>query len=234
MKRKPPAGNTRQVRYIDGNSRFVIINKTGKTVQCESFQERKLALLLERDHTVVDYISQPESLHFVNSAGQSKTYTPDFRVTRVSGPDEIYEVTLTERCQLKPGLREREAAAVQICQSQGLVYRVFTEEVLPNDTETTNLLTFYTARMARCAQPAVRGAAVKMLAGTPLHIEQLIECIMMQTNLPRGTVHIAVKHLIWQGDLDINWKQLFYLTTPWTGKRFAPSALVWQQGVRHE
>jgi len=234
MKRKPPVGNTRQVRHIDGNSCFVITNKTGKTVQCESFQERKLALLFERDHSVIDYNSQPEPMQYVNAAGQRKSYTPDFRVTRRGGPDEIYEVTLTTRRQIKPGLREREAAAVQICQSQGLVYRVFTEDVLPNDTETTNLLAFYAARMKRCAHPIVTEVLLAQLAGRPLHIELLIEHIMAQTNLPRGTVHIAVKHLIWQGDLDINWDHLFYLTTAWTGKSFASDALVWRTEGRHE
>jgi hypothetical protein len=67
MKRKPPVGNSRRVQYIDGNSRYVITNKAGKTVQCESFQERKLALLLERDHTVVDYTSQPDPFHYTTA-----------------------------------------------------------------------------------------------------------------------------------------------------------------------
>jgi len=234
MKRRPPAGNSRRVQYIDGNSRFVITNKAGRTVQCESFQERKLALLLERDRTVVDYTSQPEPFTYISSTGQCKTYTPDFRVTRVTGPDEIYEVTLNERRQHKPTLHEREAAARQICQSQGMVYRVFTEDVLPDDTETTNLLAFYGARLSRCAQPVVREEALKALREAPLHIEQLIEQVMAQTHFSRGTVHIALKHLVWHGALDLNWQQLFYLTTPLMGKCFAPTAYLWWKEVGHE
>jgi hypothetical protein len=45
LKRKPLAGNIRRVAPIDNNLRYTITSKADETVQCESFQERKLSLL---------------------------------------------------------------------------------------------------------------------------------------------------------------------------------------------
>ncbi len=56
-----------RLRFISDqnkNIRGVITNKTGRTVQYGSFNEFKLTLILERDPTVLDYISQPETFEF--------------------------------------------------------------------------------------------------------------------------------------------------------------------------
>jgi len=42
LKRKPPTGNVRRIAPIDNNLRYAITSKDDETVQCESFQERKL------------------------------------------------------------------------------------------------------------------------------------------------------------------------------------------------
>jgi len=228
MKRKPPHGNVRRVRYINGNLRFALTNKAGHTVQCESFQERKLALLLERDSSVSDYISQPEVMTFTDAQGRTKTYTPDFLVKRVGSPDEIHEVTLNDRRERKPNLQEREAAARQICQSRGMVYKVFTEDVLPDDTETANLLAFYTARTSRCAN-----ATISQHVEAILHLHEsypfnaLISQLVQETGIVQGNVHLTLKHLIWHGVLQIDWQRLVYLHTSVTGKRIASNAYVW-------
>lgn len=231
MKRRPPADNSRRVRYIDGNSRFVITNKAGRTTQCESFQERKLVLLLERDPTVIDYISQPEPFVYTTGDGRQKTYTPDFRVIRSQLPDEICEVTLSERRLTSDVLRERELAAQEVCQANGWIYRVFTENVLPDDTETANLLAFYGARSVRCANSEIQDLAWSELADNEIHMSQLIERIVLKQSCDQGAVHLTLRHLIWHGVLEIDWHQLFYLTTSWTGKTLAPTAMVWRGGV---
>jgi len=69
LKRKPPSGNVRRVAPIEKNLRYAITSKAGETIQCESFQERKLALLLDRDLTVQEYRSQPERFSFTDSFG---------------------------------------------------------------------------------------------------------------------------------------------------------------------
>ncbi|QBD76330.1 hypothetical protein EPA93_10050 [Ktedonosporobacter rubrisoli] len=71
LKRKPPRGNIRRVAPIDTNLRYSITSKADETVQCESFQERKLTLLFDRDPTIQEYRSQP--LQFTFTDTQHKT-----------------------------------------------------------------------------------------------------------------------------------------------------------------
>ena len=49
LKRKPPTGNVRRVAPIGENLRYAITSKDDETVQCESFQERKLTLGLVKE-----------------------------------------------------------------------------------------------------------------------------------------------------------------------------------------
>ena len=92
LKRRPPPGNIRRVAAIDGNLRGVMTNKTGRVVQFESFAERSLLLRLDRDPTVRDYSSQPETFQRVDTEGRPQRYTPDFIVWRGDGATEIHEV----------------------------------------------------------------------------------------------------------------------------------------------
>jgi hypothetical protein len=57
----------RFISELNKNIYSVITNKTGRTVQYESFYEFKLTLMLERDPTVLDYISQPETFEFFDN-----------------------------------------------------------------------------------------------------------------------------------------------------------------------
>jgi hypothetical protein len=75
MKRRPPEHNVRRVRAIQGNIRYTLVNKCQHTIHCESFQEYKLALLLERNPSVAGYMSQPELLHFYNEKERPATST---------------------------------------------------------------------------------------------------------------------------------------------------------------
>src|SRR5947208_154524 len=110
LKRKPPAGNVRRVAPIGENLRYAITSKVNETVQSESFQERKLTLLFDRDPTIQEYRSQPERFSFTDSQGTPHTYTPDFIVWKTTGEVEIHEVTLTSR-QDRFSIQEREKAA---------------------------------------------------------------------------------------------------------------------------
>src|SRR5258708_5802349 len=164
LKRKPPAGNVRRVAPIDNNLRYAITSKANETVQCESFQERKLTLLFDRDPTVQEYSSQPERFAFTDSQGHSRTYVPDFMVWRTTGEIEIHEVTLTER-QARSSIQEREQAARSICQQRGWCYIVHTEATLPSATEEANLLALYRYRPTIYAQAAVTAAIRQRLRG---------------------------------------------------------------------
>src|SRR5712692_7475057 len=197
LKRKPPAGNVRRVAPIGKNLRYAITSKADETVQCESFQERKLTLLLDRDPTVQEYRSQPERFAFTDSQGKSRTYVPDFIVWRTSGTVEIHEVTLTSR-QDRLSIQEREKAAREICQQRGWRYIVHTEATLPSATEEANLLALYRYRPSIYAHTAVAAAIRQRLSGDEeqaAHI--LIAELAHVLSLPTPTVISAFCHLLW-------------------------------------
>src|SRR5258708_28785647 len=119
LKRKPPAGNVRRVAPIDNNLRYAITSKTDETVQCESFQERKLTLLFDRDSSVQEYRSQPERFAWTSSQGTAHTYVPDFMVWKTTGEIELHEVPLTDRQDIF-SIQDRAKPAPQICHHRGL------------------------------------------------------------------------------------------------------------------
>src|SRR6266568_2227490 len=157
LKRKPPAGNIRRVTPIGNNLRYAITSKDDETVQCESFQERKLTLLFDRDSAIQAYRSQPERFTFTDTLGTSHTYVPDFIVWKTTSEIEIHEVTLTSR-QDRFSIQEREKAAQSICQQRGWHYVVHTEATLPQATEEANLLALYRYRPTIYANEAVTAA----------------------------------------------------------------------------
>src|SRR6266849_10808670 len=154
LKRKPPTGNVRRVAPIGENLRYAITSKADETVQCESFQERNLTLLFDRDPTIQAYRSQPERFAFTDSQGAPHTYTPDFIVWKTTGEVEIHEVTLTSR-QARFRSAERQKAAGEICRKRGWRYVVHTEQTLPQATEEANLLALYRYQPTIYANPAV-------------------------------------------------------------------------------
>ena len=85
---------------------------------------------LERDPDVADYGSQPERFRYVDPQGHPRTYTLDFIVWRRDGRVEIHEVTVSGR-RTQPAIRQREAAADEICRARGWSYVVHTEHSLP-------------------------------------------------------------------------------------------------------
>jgi hypothetical protein len=202
LKRKPPAGNIRRAAPIGNNLRYTITSKADETVQCESFQERKLTLLFDRDSTVQEYSSQPERFACTDSLGHSRTDVPDFMVWRTTGESEIHEVTLTSR-QERSSIQEREKAARSICQQRGWRYVVHTEATLPEATEEANLLALYRDRPSIYAHAAVTAAIRQRLSGD----EEQAACVLIAElahalSLPTPTVISAFCHLLWHQVLD--------------------------------
>jgi len=197
LKRKPPSGNVRRVAPIGENLRYAITNKANETVQCESFQERKVTLLFDRDSTVQEYRSQPEQFAWTCSQGRSHTYTPDFIVWKTTGEVEIHEVTLTSR-QDRFNIQEREKAARDICQQRGWRYVVHTEKTLPAATEEANLLAVYRYRPTIYRNPAVTAAVrAKLGNGEQAELRLLVTDLAQTLSLPQPTVVSALCHLLW-------------------------------------
>ncbi len=224
LKRKPPTGNVRRVAPIDNNLRYAITSKDDETVQCESFQERKLTLVFDRDPTVQAYRSQPERFAFTDSQGASHTYVPDFIVWKTTGEVEIHEVTLTSR-QEKFSSAEREKAAHTICQKRGWRYVVHTEATLPQATEEANLLALYRYRPSIYANAAVTAMIHQRLNRD----ERKAVCILIAElahalSLPTPTVISAICHLMWHRviDTDLTARLLF------VNAALAPYVQVWR------
>jgi hypothetical protein len=223
LKRKPPTGNVRRVAPIGNNLRYAISSKDDETVQCESFQERKLTLLFDRDSSIQAYRSQPERFTFTDTQGTSHTYVPDFIVWKTTGEIEIHEVTLISR-QDRFSIQERERAARSICQQRGWQYVVHTEATLPQATEEANLLALYRYRPSIYANAAVTAAVrVRLGQGESSGICLLIAEIAQALSLPRPAVISALCHLLWHRviDTDLTSRLLF------VNAALAPYVQVW-------
>lgn len=221
FKRKPPSGNIRRVISLGNNFRGVTTNKRGRLVQFESEQERKLILLLERDPTVADFISQPETLSFSDTSGRQHVYTPDFKVWRTNDRIELHEVTLEARRQDRASLQQREIAARTICQQRGWSYLVHTDQTLPSGYEYANL-SFLAAFRAHTHAGAKRAR---------WWLEQLARCekvhprsvlVQAETDLQIGELLNALYHLLWHEVVQMDWHRPFI----WRGD-FHPMACIW-------
>ena len=222
LKRKPPKDNVRRVTYIDRNLRGVTTNKAGRTVQFESFNEHIQLLVFERDKSVTDYISQPETFTFSDSDNVTHKYTPDFKVWKNDGTIEIHEVTLTER-QERPGISMREQAAREICQARKWKYIVHTEKTLPQQTEVTNLLALFPYRLQTYKQEQIITVVKKYLEmGLPVALSLCTRHVAIQANILEGKVFETLCHLLWHETLVANFQELLIDEC-----RFTPEAKVW-------
>lgn len=212
LKRKPPDKNVRRVAAIGSNSRSTVHNKNGRTIQCESFSgERKLTLGFDRDPTVKDYKSQPIRIPFEDSEGKKHTYVPDFMVWYVDGSIEIHEVTRSER-RLLPNAQRREEAAREHCAKKGWNYVVHTEDSLPDDTETANLLELYMFRPTIYFRSDVVVAVREKLSnGRRIPLPRLIQEISQELGLPVGVVSPGLYHLLWHGKIETDLRSLIFI-----------------------
>jgi hypothetical protein len=209
MKRKPPPGNARRVQNMGRNLRYTLTNKVGRVVQCESFQERKLALLLERDPTVRDYGSQPERIRWVDETGKSHTYIPDFIVWRTDNTTELHEVTLTQR-QGNAHNQARQIAAQVSCQTRGWTYRVHTERDLPNDIHTANLLALYAYRSTSYCDAGLTAHLMSLIAHGTHPVADVIAQLHEQTQVAIPQIYANLLHLLWHGRVEVNLDQLLF------------------------
>jgi len=210
FKRKPPQGNVRRVRTTGKNIRGVITSKTGRTVQYESLQEFKLILLLERDASVVDYISQPLVIEFNDRAGKRHTYTPDFQVLRVDGTIEIHEVTLNKR-SARVELQERHQAGRTYCQGKGWKFVLHLEQDLPLGMDYANLTVLLGFKAKAYYVETIATATRQLLAGGPANLAALISQVAHLTEAPYAMVSGCLLHLLWLNCLRILPSGLLFL-----------------------
>ena len=205
LKRKPPAGNVRRVASIGKNIRGVTTNKRGRLVQFESEQERKLILLLERDATVTDYISQPETLTYYDDEGRERRYTPDFQVWRNNGRIEVHEVTIEQRQQTQA---QRAIAAAAICRQRGWTYHIHTEKTLPTGYEYANL-DFLASFRAQTYfhQESVDWWLASLHEGETSAVQTALG--QAPATLSPGILLNTLYHLLWHNQVEMDWQQPF-------------------------
>ena len=221
LKRKPPPGNVRRVISLGNNFRGVTTNKRGHLIQFESERERKLILLLERDSTVADYVSQPETLHFCDDSARQRTYTPDFKVWRTDGQIELHEVTIEARRIARESLPQREAAARSICQQRGWRYVVHTDETLPSEYEYVNLDFLAAFRANSYANAETTAWWLAHLVGQErTHPRSVLT--QAGPNPAMGTLLNSLYHLLWHGVIQMDWHHPLI----WRGD-FHPTAHIW-------
>jgi hypothetical protein len=202
FKRKPPEGNVRRVRFSGHNIRGVLTSKTGRLIQYESFLEFRLILRLERDPSVVDYISQPEKIEYQDETGKWRTYVPDFKVLRANGAIEIHEVTTHDR-QQRDDIQRRARGARRYCQAKGWAYVLHTEKDLPDGTELANLQALYGFRASGYYAEGIARAAKATLAEGPASLSSLIAQVSRITRASAPTVAGCLCHLLWRNELAI-------------------------------
>lgn len=222
-KRRPPEGNVRRARSIGNNLRGVVTSKTGRIVQFESFAERALLLHLDRDRTVQDYNSQPETFEFHDPAGKKRRYTPDFIVWRTNGSIEIHEVTRTER-RARENIRLRENAADRICATRGWKYVIHTEATLPQGTELANLLGLVAYRPKGYDQPGVWGEVRLYLEshGTA-QWKSVIDHLTPAFPVPQ--ISGALLHFLWHSQIDVDFQQAL-----WKNGKVVSDTCLWLPG----
>lgn len=208
LKRKPPPDNVRRVISLGGNFRGVTTNKRGRLVQFESELERKLVLLLERDPTVADFVSQPETLHFQDASGRQRTYTPDFKVWRTNNQVELHEVTIEARRQDRASLQEREAAARTICQQRDWRYLVHTDQTLPSGYEYANLDFLAAFRAYIYTNPKDTTWWLEQLAGHN-HVHPRTVLAQASADSPAGVRLNCLYYLLWHDIVQIDWHRPF-------------------------
>lgn len=221
LKRKPLPGNVRRVISLGNNLCGVTTNKSGHLVQFESEQEHKLILLLERDPTVTDYVSQPETFCFLDDSGRQRTYTPDFKVWRADGRIELHEVTVEARRLAKDTAPQRETAARMICQRQGWSYFIHTDQTLPSGYEYANLDFLASFRASTYANAETTAWWLKQLTEQgPIHPRAILA--RTRSNLDAGPLLNSLYYLLWHSVIQMDWHQPFI----WRGD-FHPTARIW-------
>lgn len=221
FKRKPPPGNVRRVVSVGTNCRGITTNKCGRLVQFESEHERTLILLLERDATVRDYCSQPETFSFLTADGRCSHYTPDFQVWRTDGRVEIHEVTIQARRQAFGTQHPREGAAQAVCHARGWQYFVHTEQTLPHGYAYANLDILSAFRVASYADPVGSAWWQSQLAH---HGAAHPDTLLLHTDVPaeRGRMVSTLAYLVWHDQVQIDWQHPLF----WRGG-FHPTACIW-------
>lgn len=213
MRRRPPVGSVRRPQIKGVNIRGVFTSTTGRLVQFESQAEWALILHLDRDPTIRDYGTWPEtfSVALPETPNQSQSYTPQCMVWRHAGPPEIHRVVRHD--QWTPSGRAiGDPLGPHLCLARGWTYVTHRAEYLTAPTPFANLQALVRYRPHGYHHPDVTNyATMRLPLGETRAFATIIGDIMAAFDLPRPTIVAALCHLVWHGVLGIDMNRLLLL-----------------------
>jgi hypothetical protein len=221
--RKPPKNNVRNVESHGRNLRGASQNKAHETAQFEFFRDSKLQVMMSKDRTIRDFISQPEIIWYQDINGKMRDYVPDYKVFRTDGSIEFHQTVRLINSD-RPDIRHRNRAIEAICAQRGCRYVVHIEEQMVGPTEFANLNALSTFR-ARChANPNVETHVRALLAGGKrIPLGDLTDMIAEDLGIAYQFATAALGHMLWNETLmvDLRARMLFVFARP------AAGVLVW-------
>jgi len=201
-KRRPPPGNIRIVQSISNNIRSLIVNKQGNLVQAESFAERILFLLLERDRRVRDYCSQPAVavVTWTDADGVTHRYVPDAIAWYWGGQVVVYEVTRSERRDLEKAIAGRTLTIDQIA-----TLRKAVRHSLEREKEAGLEYGKHGYRPTCHADKGVAAVVMDRLSiDSPCTLDALVTLVAHECGLPTPQSCAAVCHYLWRGAIAVD------------------------------
>ena len=209
-KRKPPPGSVVHLYPTYQTSVGMTTSKRGHLVQYSSRWEHLLVLRFERDATVIDYMSRPLTIEYLDPNGELCSATPNFWVLRTNGDEELHLVSVGAQSRRE---REREALAAitEYCAQRGLPLFVHTEITLPNKTEGANLIALAGFRASVNYNEQIDKYCRKTLGQrAPELFHVLVRSIAEALKLDPPMVRNNLLHLLWHGMLETDWQKLIF------------------------
>jgi len=169
----------------------------------ESALERDFLITLEADPNVEAYETQPLTLHYLDSLGHKRKYTPDVLVFRAWGVTELCEVKYLSDIQaLRLQHKERWVSAFHHAKVEGWRFRLITEHHA-RTVRTRNWLFLSTYRVMDFSQLHLEHLQSSLTVSGSVSIADWLE----QHPQPNAELLPAVWHLLCLGRVGVDLDQ---------------------------
>jgi hypothetical protein len=183
-----------------------------RSVAHESSLERDFVTLCRFDPDVITVEEQPVTIHWVDTAGRTHRYTPDYRVVRRAGTDLVEVKYRTDLKEKWSSYRPAFAAARDWAAGQGMRFRIATDRGIRGP-----LLDNAKRLLPRAHDPVDVDALLSVLGRLqPVLFSDAVHVAVGQ-GMPRGRVlaalwaMIARRHVLAAMDKEINGGSLLWL-----------------------
>lgn len=167
-----------------------------ETVRFESGLERDFLTLTRFRDDVLEIVAQPFTVEFTDSAGQRRSYTPDFKVV-YRHQTAVYEVKHKDELRAKwAQYREPYLHMRRWARQNGMAFCIMTDRSI-------RTVRFHNAQMllphrCRVPEPAMAERITTQLAGGPSTIGQLLKAVCREDG-ERGAFYAALWPMLARG-----------------------------------